>query len=158
MSVQTSYGMEIDVAVAGMPADIAPKDVISRSVETAAGADFAIAVSRGTDKDKQCVIGGSDFLGISMRSIDREGEADGTVKYLQKSTAAILRDGSLWVPCPTGCVPGDAVNYVIATGVIDSGAAVAGEMALDGAYWDSTAAAGALAKLVIERTDTTAGS
>ena len=159
MSVQTSYSRNISRAYAGMIYALGTSDKISRSVETAAGVPFATAVSRGTDKERQAVIGGSDFLGITYRDLGREGAANGsTIKYSVKETAGIMREGYIWAVCPTGCNPGDSVNYVIATGVIDAGAAVAGEMQLDGAQWDTVAAAGELAVIRLGSINTTAGS
>ena len=160
MSAQLSYDINQPVAYAGLVFSPAPKDVVSRSVETAAGAAFGIAVSRGTDKDKEVVIGGATgFLGITVRSLSTEGAINtGAIQYDETETAAVLRSGYIWAVCPTGCVPGNSVNYVDATGVLDSGTAAAGETQLDGATWDTTAAAGELAVIRIESSDTTAGS
>jgi hypothetical protein len=159
MSAQTAYALNIAKAVAGLLYAQAPHDVISRSIETAAGAAFGLAVSRGTDADSQAVIGGTAFLGVTLRTLDLEGAANtGAISYAVTETAAIISNGYVWVVCPTGCVPGDAVNYVAATGVLDSGAAAAGEQALNDAEWVTTAAAGGLAVLRLNSTKTTAGS
>lgn len=159
MSAQTSYSLKQSVALAGMIYALAPKDVVSRSVETAAGVGFGVAVSRGTDKENQVVIGGSDFLGFTVRDLSKEGVANsGDIKWNQNETAAIMRNGYIWINCPTGCNPGDAVKYNTTTGVIDAGTAGAGEIQLDGAQWESTASAGALAVVRIETSATTAGS
>lgn len=160
MSAQTSYATNIRMALAGMLADLHNHDIVSRSVETAAGVDFGVAVSRGTDKDNQAVVGGATgFLGITVRSLDREGAANtGLTKYSEKETAAILRDGYIYTVCPTGCNPGDAVKYVDATGILDSGAATAGQTQLDDATWETTAAAGELAVIRIAGINTTVGA
>tara|TARA_R110000822_G_scaffold84867_3_gene199039 strand:- start:17527 stop:18006 length:480 start_codon:yes stop_codon:yes gene_type:complete len=159
MSAQLSYSINHAIAFAGGLYALGNHEISSRDVETAAGANFGIAVSRGTDKDNQAVIGGATgFLGITVRDLARESASDNTVQYSQYETAGVLRKGSIWAVCPTGCVPGDSVNYVDATGVLDSGAAVAGETQLDGASWESTAAAGELAILRIETSATTAGA
>ena len=159
MPAQTSYDLNQGVAYAGLIYAIGESVRISRDVETDNGIGFGAAVSRGTDKDKQAALGGTDFLGVTYRSLEREGaDNTGAIKYSQKETAGILRRGSVWAVCPAGCTPGQAVKYNNTTGVIDQGAASSGETALDGAYWDSTAAAGELAVLVLENTDTTAGS
>jgi len=124
MSAQTSYSINQPVAYAGLVFAQAPKDIISRAVETVAGIGFARVVSRGTDKDKQCILGGTTgILGITVRSLDREADdAAGAIEYAENETAGIMREGYIWAVCPTGCVPGDAVNFVEATGVLDSGA------------------------------------
>lgn len=159
MSVQTSYSINQAIAYAGLLYNLSIKDIVSRAVETAAGIGFGVAVSRGTDPDKQVIVGGNDFTGITVRSLEREGAANtGVVKYSETETAAILREGYIWVTCPAGCVPGDAAFYDDTTGVIDAGTAGAGETQMDGAFFDSTAAAGQLAVLRLKTLDVTAGS
>lgn len=156
MSAQTSYALNQAIAYAGLVYAQAPKDIISRKVETAAGIAFGVVVSRGTDADSQCLLGGTaDILGITVRSLDREADdAAGAIEYAELETAAIMREGYIWAVCPTGCVPGDLVNFVEATGVLDSGApAGTGETGLDDCYWDSTAAAGALGIIRVNNVD-----
>lgn len=160
MSAQTSYARNIPKAYAGLIYALAPHDNISRDVEGAAGIEFGVAVSRGTDKDRQALPGGATgFLGITYRDLGREGAANtGAIKYSEKETAGIMRNGYIWAVCPTGCNPGDPVNYVDATGILDSGAAVAGETLINRATWETTAAAGELAVIRLDGTDTTAGA
>ncbi len=142
MAAQTSYAIKQGVAYAGMLYAQAPHQISSFSVETAAGIDFGVAVSRGTDKERQVVLGGSDFVGITIRSLEREGGNAGTVKYSQEETAGVLRDGYVYAVCPTGCTAGDDVKYTTATGVLDAGTAGAGEAQITGATWETTTAAG----------------
>lgn len=150
MVAQTAYTINQGEALAGLLYALDPKEIASRSVETVAGVEFGFVVSRGTDKDKQVVLGGSDYLGITVRELTREGAVNtGVVIYKENETAAVLRSGQIWAICPDGCVPGDVVNYVTATGVLGAGAAGAGELAIPNATWDSVASAGALAILRI---------
>lgn len=160
MSAQTSYTIKQGKAYAGLLYDLAPHNIISRAVEPSAGIDFGVAVTRGTDADKQIDFAGSaDFLGITVRSLENEGAANtGDLNYSQYKTAAVLREGYIWVVCPAGCVPGDDVKYTDGTGVLDAGAAGAGETQLDGASWETTAAAGELAVLRLDTSAVTAGS
>lgn len=159
MSAQTSYSIKQPKAYAGLIYAQAPHDIVSRMVETVAGIGFGVAVSRGTDKERQIVAGGTDFLGITIRSLDKEGAANtGAIQWNETEAAGILRDGYIWAVCPAGCNPGDAVKYTNATGVIDAGAAAAGETQLDGAQWETVAAAGELAVIRIETSATTAGA
>lgn len=159
MSAQTSYSIKQPKAYAGLVYAQAPHDIVSRDVETVAGIGFGVAVSRGTNLERQVVAGGTAFLGITIRSLDKEGAANtGAIQWNEKETAGILRDGYIWAVCPSGCNPGDPVNYVNATGVLDSGAAVAGETLLDGAQWETIAAAGELAVIRIDSSATTAGA
>ena len=159
MSAQTSYSLDQSIAYAGLIFAQSPHDIISRSVETAGGVDFGVAVSRGTNKNRQCVVGASDFIGISIRSLEREGAANtGEVKYREKETAGIMRNGYIWVICPSGCNAGDKVKCSTSTGVIDAGDAGAGETQILGAVFDTTASAGELAVVRIQGLTTVAGS
>lgn len=144
MTAQTSYAINQGIAYAGQLFALGDQDIVSRDVESTT-IEFGLAVSRGTDADKQAVLGGAAFLGISVRSLEREGAAStGETSYSQGETAGILRKGYIWAICPTGCVPGDQVNYNTTTGALDSGAAGAGETDIAGATWETTTAAGQL--------------
>jgi len=144
MSAQTSYTINQAIAYAGLVYAQAPHDIVSRDVETAAGIAFGVAVSRGTDKNRQAVIGGTDYLGVTVRSLEREGDSASAIEYAQKETAAILREGYIYAVCPTGCVAGAAVLYNNTTGVLDAGSAGGGETQLNGSSWESSVAAGEL--------------
>jgi len=160
MSVQTSYSINQAVAYAGMLYAQAPHNISSFAVETVAGIGFAVAVKRGTDSEQQCDLAGSaDFVGITLRSLDREASANtGAINYSRYETAGVMRKGYVWAVCPTGCNPGDSVKYTDDTGVLDAGSAGAGETQLDGANWETTASAGGLAVLRLESDAVTAGS
>lgn len=158
MSAQTSYSINQQIAFAGLIFAQAPHDIVSRKVETAAGIEFGAAASRGTDEETQVVAGGTSFVGITIRSLDKEGAANtGAIKWNEKEAAGLIRSGYVWAKCPTGCVAGAAVKYTNATGVLDAGAAGAGETQLD-AIWDSSAAAGELGIIRLSGVTTVAGS
>ena len=53
MSAQLSYDIRQGKAYAGLIFAQAPHDIVSRAVETAGGIAFGVAVTRGTDADKQ---------------------------------------------------------------------------------------------------------
>ena len=159
MAAQTTYSIRQGKAYAGLIYAKAPHDIVSRAVETAAGIGFGVAVTRGTDPDKQVVLATSaNFLGITVRSLEKEGGDAGAIRWNVKETAGIMRVGYIWAVCPTGCVPGNAVNYADGTGILDSGAAGASETQLDGATWETTASAGELAVIRIQTSAVTAGS
>jgi hypothetical protein len=158
MSVQTSYELDIAKGLPGLIYALAPADVVTRAVETAAGVPFGVAVSQGTG-DNQAVLGGTSFLGVSIRSLEQEGAANtGAIQWDEQEAMGILRTGYIYVTCPAGCVPGDLVKYTDATGVLDAGAAAAGETQLTNAAWQTTAAAGELGVIKIETSATTAGA
>jgi len=159
MAAQTTYSIRQGKAYAGLIYAQAPHDIVSRAVETAAGIGFGVAVTRGTDPDKQVVLATSaNFLGITIRSLEKEGGDAGAIRWNVKETAGIMRVGYIWAVCPTGCVPGNAVKYTDDTGVLDSGAAGASETQLNGATWETTASAGELAVVRIQTSAVTAGS
>lgn len=160
MTAQTSYSINQPIAVHGQLYSLSPNDIVSRLAEGVAGIGVGVAVSRGTDIDRQMVLGGAtNYLGITVRSLDRENDVNtGDVIFLEKAAASVLRKGYIYLICPTGCTAGALVFYDDTTGVVDAGTAGAGETQITNAYWDTTAAAGEIAVVVLETTANTAGS
>lgn len=158
MAAQTEYTIKQDVAYAGLIYALHPHDINSFLVEDSDGIEFGVAVSRGTDVDRQVTKGGSDFVGITVRSLEREGANTGAIQYEEKEAAGVMAAGYIWAVCPTGCNPGDAVKYDGTTGELDAGTAGAGEWQLDEAEWWTTASAGDLAVIRLADKDATAGS
>ena len=141
MTAQTSYPIYTPDSLVGMVYGQFTKDITSSLVETAAGVGFGLAVSRGTDKDTQCVLGGNDFLGITVRSLDRESAANtNTIQYDEKESAGVMQLGRVWANCANACAPGDTVSYNPTTGRLSSGTGVSGDVAITGATWETTAA------------------
>jgi len=156
MSPQLSYDINTVIGYPGLVFDLGPHDIDSRSAEGVDGIKFGIALSRGTNKDKQVLPGNnSDFFGISIRSLDREGAVNtGVIKYLEFETVGVLRSGAIRIICPTGCVPGDDVFYNVDDGVLDSVELGGPEnIQLRGAIWDSIASAGELGIILLETTE-----
>ena len=144
--LQSSYSLEPEIGFAGQLVGHADIDSVSRAAEGVIG--FGKVVSRGTDKTKQCVIGGSDILGVSIRSIEREvNPLTGEAEYNEGEQVAILRVGSLFVRVQSGVTAGDQACYNTTTGEIKPGSAGAGEADLVGMYFDTDAAAGGVAVL-----------
>ena len=139
MSVQTSYSQNMPVAYAGMLADgRLQNEVESKAVETAAGIKPGFVVSRGTS-DKQVVLGGvAGGIGITVRSIAKETEADGTILYAQKDAVPVARAGTIWVNLTGTGVPGAAIYYVDATGALGIGTAAAGQTQIPNAELETT--------------------
>ena len=150
MTAQTSYSIQQRVAVAGLLYEgYTARDIVSKAVE---GADipFGFVVGRGTGSEQVSLGVGAGFMGISVRSLEREGaQGSGIVAFTETSTVPVLRQGYIWANCVAGCTQGDAVKFTDATGALSSGAPAAGETAISGASWESTAAAGELAILRI---------
>lgn len=129
--------------VAGLAGQIVDANVaitISRAVETAAGIAFGLVVGRGTDRDTQVTTGGATPLGI----VARHQYADaGAASVDQYDEATILRNGFVWITPATAGNAGAALNYNTTTGVIDTGAAGGGEVAIAGELMTDAAGSGA---------------
>ncbi len=165
MSGQTTVELRIENATPGLISDIhSNNEIVSRAAQVTPPAQivFGLVVGRGTNPDDQAIPGGSptNFLGVTVRSVGKEGIQNALVlAYSNTEAMAIMREGRIFATCPTGCVPGDVVNFVNATGVLDSGAAIADETNIVGASWESTTAAGKVGLLRLKRDSAlTAGS
>lgn len=133
--VQSTYRPQIAPAVVGMVASEVNYNSVTRICETAAGIPFGVAVSYGTSS-KGAVIGGSNFLGVTIRDITMnqigvgQFTADNTYvaadTYPQYNNMGILTVGDIWVMChgggETGIAPGSAVYYDTTTGVFGGSA------------------------------------
>jgi len=142
MSAQTSYDRLMDPRIHGSLNDLNDNEIQSGVAEEAL--PVGIAVKRGTDKESQLLKAtATDFLGVAVRDLHREGVLNtGSLDYKVEENVSVLRSGRINLTCPSGCTAGDPVNYVDATGVIDAGAAAAGETQVGGAEWETTTAAG----------------
>jgi hypothetical protein len=126
--VQSTYRPQIAAGTPGLIADEAGADVLTRQVETSGGIGFGLAVGQGT-ADKGCVLGGSVFLGITVRDItlDRlpidpladSGAAADT--YAQRQNAGILTRGHIWVTAAADVAAGNALAYDATTGALTTG-------------------------------------
>lgn len=122
--VQRVYRPQIAPAVAGMIADMAGSEVGTRQCETVAGIGFGLAVSQGS-RDKGCVIGGSSFIGVSVRDItlnpvplDPLSDAAVSIDvYSQYANMAVLSRGHIWVLSHALVVAGDALYYDTTSGL-----------------------------------------
>lgn len=136
MTIQTTYVERIAKAVAGM---IGGSDFNTRTgiVETAAGIGFGLAVSQGA-ADQGIILGGSAFVGISVRDVAVGAEK---TLYEQYKNAAYLTRGQIWVTVVSAVVAGAAVKYDTTTGAIDDSTGTT----IPGARFVTSAGAGELA-------------
>lgn len=144
MTVQTSYELNQANAVPGLIGDIGFNEIDSFLAEGAVA--FGYVVSRGT-ADNQAVPGGDGTgIGVAVRDLAREGAATtGAVSYADGDTMAVMRFGSggkIFAELAAGGNAGDALHYVDATGVIDVGAAGAGQTDIVGATLEKDTVAG----------------
>ena len=121
--VQTHYAPEIYKGLEGMISDETGSEVGTRICETAAGITFGKAVSQGT-RSKGCVLGGSAFVGVSVRditlalvSVDPLSDTPNALDtYGMWTNVAVLSRGHIWVKPQALVLPNEAVYYDAATG------------------------------------------
>lgn len=143
MAVQDSYSANIRAAVPGMIANEEGKTLISRNVETVAGIGFGLPVAQGAS-DGGCVAtsaGTTKILGITVR--DRSVRPETPNVFAQYDSARVMTKGVVWVVASVAVAAGDAVTVVVATGAFSN----TGGVAIANARYDTSAAAGALAKV-----------
>lgn len=140
--VQTSYSENMAVAVAGAPDN---HDFSANTFTAEGGAiGFGVVVGQGT-ADRQAVLGATTgtALGVTIRSIVANTEDT----YPENANMSVMYRGQIWVTVGGDVVAGGAVTFADATGVLSSVAAGAGQTALEGARWMSSASNGGLALL-----------
>ena len=145
--VQQYYAPQIRAGLVGMIADETGSEVTSRNNETVAGIGFGLAVSQGV-ADKSCILGGSAFLGVSVRDvtlalapIDPLSNSYGTVDvYSEYETVAVLTRGRIWVKAEGDVAGGDALFYDATAGNFSNSAS--GEAANGSIVFTNQPAAG----------------
>lgn len=149
MAVQSTYNETMDAARAGMRANMEPVDLISRTVETAAGVGFGKVVQQGTaDKGCKSDLSGmtaQTYLGITMR--ERGVRPETPNAFAQYESALIMRKGVIWVEVAVAVTPADIVTVTLASGVIGKTAVGAGVVAIPNARWESSTSGAGLAML-----------
>jgi hypothetical protein len=85
--------------------------------ETEAGIGFGLAVARGTESDRGCVLGGAitDFRGCSIKDTTLVSATPD--KYLPPNSMGVLESGEIWVEPSVAVAIGDPVHYDATTGV-----------------------------------------
>jgi hypothetical protein len=121
--VQTSYRPQIAYGLEGMISEETASEVGTRICETAAGITFGKACSQG-NRGKGCIIGGSNFVGVSVRditlalvSVDPLSAVENPLDtYGMWTNVAVCTRGHIWVK-PQGLVaPYDPVYYDTGSG------------------------------------------
>jgi hypothetical protein len=140
--LQSSYRPEIQVGLPGMIYDLGSKEIVSRVVETSTGIPFGVAVSWGANSDRGAVIGGSSFLGISLRDIalpmahiDPYATTDFAASELdsfpQYANMPVMTRGRIWVRAGATVTRNNGVYFDATTGLFSnsaSGAAAFGSI------------------------------
>lgn len=152
MAVQTSYSENIRPAVAGLIADMqAEINLVSRTVEDAAGAAFGVVVDQGTEDREVTAVSASTVKPIGVTVRERSLDANTPDAFPQYDTARIMTKGVIWVANDGGVSAGDDVWLTLSTGDL-SAADVGGSdgLQLAGCRWATTAADGELAILEVD--------
>lgn len=151
MAVQDTYSTNIRKAVAGARANMEPVDLISRTVETAAGIGFGKVVQQGAGDNgcKSDLTGmtAQTFLGITM--LDRGIRPETPDKFAQYQSALIMRKGPIWVEVGEAVTPASIPTVTLATGVIGDTAVGAGVVAIPGARFETSTTGAGLAVLLL---------
>jgi hypothetical protein len=119
---QTAYSLEPAVAYAGMIADMSPRTVLSRLLETAAGAGAGLFLVDGTDPFTQCALPAATadvtnkLMGVSILQL-MKAPTGSSPAYAQKDSVSIGRIGCYWcVVGPDGLTAGDPTLFVVHSG------------------------------------------
>ena len=145
MAIQTNYNERMDAAREGMIANMEPKRLISRSVETEAGIGFGKVVVQGDDDmGVKASEAGAVYRGVTVW--DRGLRPEGGDTFGHRESARIMTSGVVWVKAAAAVSAGDAAGYIAASGNIVP-ASTTGATAIPNASFDTTAASGVLVKL-----------
>lgn len=144
MAVQTVYNENQPAGKQGAIVDMSPRSLMSRTVETAAGIAFGVAVEQGTADEGCKVYDGGTILGFTVRERSLVAEADKFAQY--ESARIMIGQGTFWAVATVDVVAGDPVyirpsNNTFQKDNTDSG------VAYPNARYDSTATAGNLVKV-----------
>jgi hypothetical protein len=127
--VQTTYPVQMRPGLEGMISDMSPSAVVTHVSETASGITFGKACSWGTGP-KGCVLGGANFIGLSVRDITLVGanvDPQSSVQnaldtYGYRTNVALMTRGHMWVLPQDIVIPGEAVYYDEAVGKLGNAA------------------------------------
>lgn len=128
--VQTRYLPQLAPGVEGMISDMSPSSVQTYVNETASGITFGKACSWGAGP-KGCVLGGGNFLGLSVRDITLVGQNVDPLSsilnpldaYGWHTNVAVMSAGHMWVMPQDIVAMGDSVYYDPAVGKLGNAAA-----------------------------------
>jgi len=149
--VQTSYEQNILKGYPGQIADLQPKIILSGDCELAPGAiPFGKAITYGTDPDRQVRIpSDEDAIGISIRDLARENDANGVAQYEEGETVGYMKNGYVYCEIDGTGVRGDALTYIASDGQLSTAAADATHIALNARLDEECATTGDLCRVYV---------
>lgn len=146
-NIQGTYDTGYAPGYPGMIANGETSNRVSRIVEGAAGLAFGRAAFRGAGvRSATATPAAGKAIGIAIGNYAPTPKTDGSTAdlYPEKSTAAILTQGVVWVVAGEAVAEGDQA-YAASSGAINKTAA--GNTILPGWFFDGAAASGALVRL-----------
>jgi hypothetical protein len=150
IDLSTYGGLTRAAGYPGQIVDLNPATIESLTNDQAIGIDFGIAVARSA-ADNTCkapAADGDKIIGISVRHPIRPADVNGNLVYAQNDSLPILRAGWIYATATENVSRGDQVLSLTAQNGklsgVTSGAAGAGRVAVPGALWETTTAAGQL--------------
>ena len=146
--MQTTYTQYPGIAYPGLLDGIPSNHRITSKKLESATVSPGILVSRGTDKAEQALVGGTDPLGVVVRSLNIENTGNELV-YVATDMVAVIEEGVVWVELGSTGTAGSAIFSVDATGVIHAGTAGADQTHLKGELLTSAASSGDLVKIYL---------
>lgn len=139
MTLQSTYNRYHPKAQAGMPATMSGWIADTKNVAEDEEIGFGLVVSKGPDADDDVVLGGSLYVGVSIRDVTLvHDDAD---QYEEGDEIGVLIRGDIWVQVEDAVVAQTAVKYNTTTGQLGSD----GGTTISGAVWKTSADAGGFA-------------
>lgn len=144
--LQANYTDQVAPGYPGLVVNAETRNIISRTIEDAAGVAFGRAIFRGAG-DHGCT---ATPTAGQLYGIARDHEAIALLPgntadvYPQSATVPIVTQGVIWVTAGASVADGDQA-YVTSAGVYTNSAS--GNVILPGWIFDTTAASGSLVKL-----------
>ena len=107
--MQTEYTQEPERAFQGLIADGGPIDIVTRTLELAAGIPFGIALEPGTDPALEVApttLTGFVFVGVAAHSHTREDLTQALdLGISDNEPVNVVRKGRVWVPIEQAVTP-----------------------------------------------------
>lgn len=146
MAVQTTYSERQSAAYAGMIANTEAANLVSYTVEDAAGIGFGVAVSPGTADNGATATGSGDTVVLGVTTIDRGVRPETPNVFAENESALVMTFGVVWVNTTAAVAVGEPAFVNPANGGFydaDGGSYIQ----IAGARWESSTAGAGLAKL-----------
>lgn len=145
------YDSRIAQAFPGMVANSRPGDGVTVIIEDAAGCGFGLPVFQGVKDNGVTKTPSAKFVGITPIDITLVHKGTDLDKYKQGENATAKRGGVIWVTNGAAVVAkGDPV-YITPAGAYTNVEAAGANFAAGRSVFDSSAAAGALVRVEINK-------